>query len=114
MATQEKLSEMYRRLYDHFGPQHWWPGESPFEVMLGAVLTQNTSWNNVQLAIDNLKGAGLLSYEKMSDLPAGLLAEYIRPAGYLQHQGRPTAQPVRTDPGKVMTAALSRCWPKRR
>jgi len=82
MATQEKLSQIYTRLYDHFGPQHWWPGESPFEVMLGAVLTQNTSWNNVQLAIDNLKGAGLLTYENMAALPAALLAEYIRPAGY--------------------------------
>jgi len=79
---QEKLLEIYHRLYDHFGPQQWWPGETPYEVMIGAVLTQNTSWNNVEKAIDNLKRAGVLSYEKMSSLPAGLLAEYIRPAGY--------------------------------
>jgi endonuclease-3 related protein len=79
---QVKLLDIYQRLYDHFGPQQWWPGETPFEVMIGAVLTQNTNWGNVERAIDNLKRAGVLSYEKMAALPAGLLAEYIRPAGY--------------------------------
>jgi endonuclease III related protein len=79
---QEKLFEIYQRLFDHFGPQQWWPGETPFEVVIGAVLTQNTNWNNVEKAIDNLKRAGMLSYGKMSSLPTGLLAEYIRPAGY--------------------------------
>ncbi|GBE12932.1 ultraviolet N-glycosylase/AP lyase [bacterium BMS3Bbin14] len=78
----EQLLEVYQRLHDHFGPQHWWPGDTPFEVMVGAVLTQNTSWQNVEKAIDNLKGAGVLSLEAMSALPADLLAEYIRPAGY--------------------------------
>lgn len=79
---REKLFEIYRLLYRHYGPQQWWPGETPFEVMIGAVLTQNTSWKNVEKAIDNLKRAGMLSYEKMSTLPVALLAEYIRPAGY--------------------------------
>jgi endonuclease III related protein len=79
---REKLLEIYQRLYDHFGPQQWWPGETPYEVVIGAVLTQNTSWNNVEKAIDNLQRAGMLSHEKMSSLPTGLLAEYIRPAGY--------------------------------
>ena len=80
--SQEKLTEIYNRLINHFGPQSWWPGDTPFEVMVGAVLTQNTNWNNVEKAIDNLKGVDLLSFERLSDLPVDLLAEYIRPAGY--------------------------------
>jgi len=80
--TQEKLTEIYNRLYAYFGPQGWWPGETPFEVMVGAVLTQNTNWNNVEKAIDNLKGVGVMSFERLSELPVDLLAEYIRPAGY--------------------------------
>ena len=73
---------MYRRLYAHFGPQDWWPGESGLEVMVGAILTQNTNWNNVEKAIANLKGADLLRLPTLSELPQALLAEYIRPAGY--------------------------------
>ncbi|MBV5316994.1 MAG: endonuclease III domain-containing protein [Desulfobulbaceae bacterium] len=82
MTTAERLQAIYTRMYDQLGPQHWWPGETPFEVMVGAVLTQNTNWKNVERAIDNLKGVGLLSLEALSALPTGLLAEYIRPAGY--------------------------------
>ena len=82
MTTVERLQTLYTRMYDRLGPQHWWPGETPFEVMVGAILTQNTSWKNVERAIDNLKRVGLLSLEALSALPTGLLAEYIRPAGY--------------------------------
>lgn len=82
MYSHELLTDLYSRLLEYFGPQQWWPGDSPFEVMVGAVLTQNTNWHNVEKAINNLKDAGVLSLEKMSDLPSGLLAEYIRPAGY--------------------------------
>jgi endonuclease-3 related protein len=67
---------------DHFGSQDWWPGDSPFEIMVGAILTQNTNWQNVEKAITNLKEAGLLSFAAMSILPVDELAEYIRPAGY--------------------------------
>ncbi len=77
-----KLLEIYEILLDHFGPQGWWPGETPFEVMVGAVLTQNTSWTNVSRAIDNLKKENLLSFEKLHALPLAVLAEKIRPAGY--------------------------------
>lgn len=80
--TADTLSEIYSRLMDHFGPQSWWPGETPFEVMVGAILTQNTNWSNVEKAIQRIKDAGMLSLEKLVDLPSGLLAEYIRPAGY--------------------------------
>ena len=77
-----KVFEIYEILLEHFGPQGWWPGDTPFEVMVGAVLTQNTNWVNVSKAIDNLKREDLLSFEKLHDLPVELLAEKIKPAGY--------------------------------
>jgi len=77
-----KLQEIYEILLDHFGPQRWWPGETPFEIMVGAVLTQNTNWTNVSKAIANLKKEDLLSFEKLHGLPVEVLAEKIRPAGY--------------------------------
>ena len=76
------LHEVYERLYAAYGPQHWWPGESPFEIVVGAVLTQNTSWKNVERAIDNLRQADLLSPEELFAVPQEELAELIRPAGY--------------------------------
>ena len=82
MATADRLNAIYDRLLAHWGPQHWWPAETPFEVMVGAILTQNTAWKNVERALVNLKGAGLLSLASLADLPTALLAEYIRPAGY--------------------------------
>lgn len=78
----ERLEHLYRIIYEHFGPQGWWPGESPFEVVVGAILTQNTNWKNVEKAITNLRDAGLLSLPALLELPQALLAEYIRPAGY--------------------------------
>lgn len=82
MGTAERLTAIYEALYANFGPQGWWPGETPLEVMVGAILTQNTSWANVEKAIHNLKGAGLLTLPRLLEMPAALLAEYIRPAGY--------------------------------
>lgn len=82
MTTAERLLALYNRMFAQLGPQRWWPAETPFEVMVGAILTQNTSWRNVERAIANLKGVGLMSLEALSALPIGLLAEYIRPAGY--------------------------------
>jgi endonuclease-3 related protein len=69
-------------MLEHFGPQNWWPGDTPFEIMVGAILTQNTNWQNVEKAIARLKAAGVLSLAAMSALPKEELAEYIRPAGY--------------------------------
>jgi endonuclease-3 related protein len=77
-----RLLAVYQGLYDHFGPQHWWPGDSVLEVLVGAVLTQNTNWTNVSKAITHLKGAGVLSLEALTALPVDMLAEMIRPAGY--------------------------------
>jgi endonuclease-3 related protein len=79
---REMLTEIYQLLYDAFGPQHWWPGETPFEIITGAILTQNTSWSNVEKAIANLKAAGCLSPEALHRIDLAKLAELIRPAGY--------------------------------
>ena len=78
------LQEVYDRLFNAFGPQHWWPGETPFEVMIGAVLTQNTSWSNVEKAIANLKEADLLDPHALYKVPVEELEELIRPAGYFR------------------------------
>jgi endonuclease-3 related protein len=78
----ETLSEIYRLLYDAFGPQHWWPGETPFEIITGAILTQNTNWTNVEKAIANLKSAGYLTPDTLHHIGLTQLAELIRPAGY--------------------------------
>ncbi len=82
MSTTQRLEELFELLLKHYGPQHWWPGESPLEVMVGAVLTQNTNWSNVAKAIENLKQAGVLSLEGLSGLGGERLAQLIRPAGY--------------------------------
>lgn len=81
MSTREKIRRMYDLLEAAFGPQHWWPAETPFEVMVGAVLTQNTNWKNVEKAIANLKSHGLLSPEKLHGMGLAELASLIRPAG---------------------------------
>lgn len=82
------LLEAYRSLDDAWGPQHWWPGESRLEVMVGAVLTQNTAWSNVERAIANLKAAGALSMQALLALPLDELAALIRPAGYFNVKAR--------------------------
>lgn len=82
------LHDVYHRLLVTYGPQHWWPGESPLEVMIGAVLVQNTAWKNVEKAIDRLREAELLDPQALGRLPADELAEYIRPAGYYRVKAR--------------------------
>jgi len=76
------LKKSYNKLLKTFGPQHWWPGDTPFEVIVGAILTQNTAWTNVEKAIHNLKKAKLLTPGKLHDLSQDEIAKYIRPAGY--------------------------------
>jgi endonuclease-3 related protein len=78
----ERLNDIYQLLFERFGPQHWWPGETQFEIITGAILTQNTNWANVEKAIANLKSAGCLTPEKLYHLDLSQLAELIRPAGY--------------------------------
>ena len=80
--TGKKLMRMFRLMFDRFGPQDWWPGETELEMMVGAILTQNTNWKNVEKAIANLKRKGLLSFEALLSLKSDELADEIRPAGY--------------------------------
>lgn len=81
-STGQYLREMYELLYQHFGPQHWWPGDTAFEVMVGAVLTQNTNWTNVEKAIENLKRSGDFTLKGLYNMSEEKLATLIRPAGY--------------------------------
>jgi len=74
--------DLYDRLYSAFGPRHWWPGDSAFEVVVGAILTQNTAWRNVTKAIANLKARNLLSPNALYNVSSQDLAAVIRPAGY--------------------------------
>jgi endonuclease III related protein len=76
------LSDIYRSLYDFFGPQHWWPGETPFEIAVGAILTQNTNWGNVEKALQNLKKHQALAPQIIHTMSPQTLAGLIRPAGY--------------------------------
>jgi endonuclease-3 related protein len=78
----------YEHLLAHYGRQHWWPGDTPFEIMVGAVLTQNTAWTNVEQAIARLKAAEALSAAAILALPEPALAELIRPAGYFNVKTR--------------------------
>ena len=79
---REQLNEIYEILFAHFGPQHWWPGDSEIEIITGAILTQNTNWGNVEKAIANLKAADCLSCDGLHSLEIDELAGLIRPAGY--------------------------------
>ena len=78
----DKLMEIYELLYGRFGPQHWWPGDGRFEVIIGAILTQNTNWGNVEKAINNLKAADAVDAAAIHRMDTAKLAELIRPAGY--------------------------------
>ena len=78
----KKLKSIYQKLYSYFGPQNWWPAKTPFEVMVGAILTQNTNWGNVEKAIGNLKKHKLLSPRRLRCLTHNELSRLIMPAGY--------------------------------
>ena len=73
---------------DHYGPQGWWPAETDLEVIVGAVLTQNTNWGNVEKALERLKTAGELRLDRLAEMPVDALAEQIRPAGYFNVKAR--------------------------
>ena len=88
MSVVDTLQEVYGRLLARFGPQHWWPGDSGWEMMVGAVLTQAVSWSNVERAIANLKSSGVLSPPALRRLPPEELARLIRPAGYYNVKAR--------------------------
>lgn len=85
---RKQLIAMYRALFNAYGPQHWWPGDSPVEMMVGAVLTQNTAWVNVEKAMVNLKREGPLTVARLRRLPPRKLAALIRPSGYYNIKAR--------------------------
>ena len=87
-VARSQLLAIYERLHSFLGPSGWWPGESSLEVIVGAILTQNTSWRNVEQALDRLKQEGALSVERLTRMGEAQLAEWIRPAGYYRIKAR--------------------------
>ena len=79
---KNKISEVYKLLFDAFGEQHWWPSDSPLETCIGAILTQNTAWTNVEKAIVNLKKERLINIKALHEIEEDKLAQLIRPSGY--------------------------------
>jgi endonuclease-3 related protein len=86
MPERIKLSQLVKILEDSYGDPRWWPAETPFEVAVGAVLTQNTAWGNVEKAIQNLKGKNLLHPRSLATAPLPLIEELIRPSGYFRQK----------------------------
>ncbi|WGS64956.1 endonuclease III domain-containing protein [Marinitoga aeolica] len=77
------LMEVYNKLYSEYNiPEGWWPGDNEFEIMIGALLTQNTNWNNVEKSLDNIKKRNLMNPESLYYLPINELEELIRPSGF--------------------------------
>jgi endonuclease-3 related protein len=83
---KERLISIYRELGTEYGKENWWPADSPYEVMVGAILTQNTNWKNVEKAIANLKNEGILSPEKILGTGNSKLETLIRPSGYFRQK----------------------------
>lgn len=82
------LQEIYSALFESFGPQHWWPAETPFEVMIGAILTQQTAWKNVEIAIGNLKEANLLDVKSLQEASIKRIEEEVRPTGFYRQKSK--------------------------
>lgn len=87
-SLRARLLDVYHRVLRSYGPQEWWPGDTPFEVMAGAILTQATSWSNVRKAVSNLKDAGVLSPEAMRMMSEDELAKLVYPSGYYNSKAR--------------------------
>ena len=88
MSTTEQLTQIYDLLLERFGPQHWWPGDTQFEIIVGAILTQNTNWTNVEKAIANIKAADALSPTALYRVSHEKIAVLIKPAGYFNVKAR--------------------------
>ncbi len=85
---KREFEEVFERLSACYGPQQWWPADSPFEVMVGAVLTQNTAWTNVERAIANLRANQALAPEAILSAPTERLAAWLKPSGYFNVKAR--------------------------
>jgi len=88
MNSNCKIEKIRKKLWDYYGTLHWWPAETPFEVCIGAILTQNTAWKNVEKAIENLKNADILSCKGILDADLSFLAELIKPSGYFNQKAK--------------------------
>jgi endonuclease-3 related protein len=86
MERENKVMKVYNLLFERFGKRYWWPAETPFEVVVGAILTQQTAWSNVEKAIQNLKGKGLLGLENLANADENEICEFVRPAGYYRQK----------------------------
>jgi endonuclease-3 related protein len=84
--TSETILEAYQSLVRAYGPMHWWPAKTRFEVIIGAFLTQNTSWKNVELALKNLRQAGVLTIRGIRQISSAELEQRIRPSGYFRQK----------------------------
>ena len=87
-GAEEQVRQIYRKLASAWGPQHWWPAETPFEVIAGAILAQNTSWANVERAMANLRSAGLLTIEEIRNVSLDKLESLVRPSGYFRQKAQ--------------------------
>jgi len=81
-ATTQRLHQIYQTLFTQHGEQHWWPGDTPFEIMVGAVLAQSTAWSNVERAIGNLAAKGKLDPHAILHARHYHFAAWIKPSGY--------------------------------
>jgi endonuclease-3 related protein len=85
-AIEEQIRTYYSALYDAWGAQHWWPARTRFEVIVGAYLTQNTSWKNVEIALRRLRATGSLNLRAIRKMPFEQIEAMIRPAGYFRQK----------------------------
>lgn len=113
-ANSVLLTEVYNRLLASYGPQGWWPGAAnPFEVCVGAILTQSAAWTNVEKAMERLKDAGILSLQGIHETPVEALAELVHPSGYFNVKARKLkalAQHVYDHHGGDLSAMLAQPW----
>lgn len=86
MKSNPFIQQSFDALFARWGEQHWWPAQSPFEIMLGAILTQNTAWTHVEKAIENLRQYNALEFRVLNDVSQEKVAEWIRPAGYFNQK----------------------------
>ena len=87
-ANEKEVRRYYRALYGAWGPQHWWPAKTPFEVIVGAYLTQNTAWTNVERALANLRNARLLAVDGIRRVTTKRLERLLRPSGYFRQKAQ--------------------------
>jgi len=88
MHEKQKLLSIYKKLYAHFGPQKWWPADTAFEVIIGAILTQNTNWKNVEKAISNLKSAKVLNPKAILESRKSKIEKLLKPSGYYRQKAK--------------------------